>query len=418
MDWHAGQGDGTGGTPGPVPAPAPADDGSCRRPFQSGFARGENRDACAPSAALAVAAEAVSGPGTRGRPGPRPAHRRGHRRRRGADHPGTAGKTHSQVARLAEQAAITVDPDSAAAAAQEAERSRCRVLLFREESGAAGLSGRDLPTDQALAAHARVGERAAEYHDSGAFGEARTDQLRATAYLDLINGTSAASRIAAGQLATQARPGTPASEGPGTKDPWPRSDEPDTAGSSGPGSASSQDLDQAGEAGPGTSDGDDPDAAPGGDPDTADGGGPDGEEPSGGRTPGDCPGGRPSGCRTRRTVIAAAAYRSRTPAGHAARPRATARRGPRPRPARPRTVPRPGRRRHRQPMDPAVRHRHRHRRHRDRPRLRPPGTTPGRPGPLREQRKTRAARPGAAHDHRQPAERTGRGRRPARLRPA
>ena len=142
------------------------------------------------------------------------------------------------------------------------------MLLFREESGAAGLSGRDLPTDQALAAHARVGERAAEYHDSGVFGEARTDQLRATAYLDLINGTSAASRIAAGQLATQARPGTPAGEGPGTKT-WPRSDEPDAAAAAGQRAA---DLDQAGEAGPGTSDGDDPDAAPGGDPDTADGG--------------------------------------------------------------------------------------------------------------------------------------------------
>jgi hypothetical protein len=161
------------------------------------------------------------------------------------------------------------------------------VLLFREESGAAGLSGRDLPTDQALAAHARVGERAAEYQDSGAFGEARTDQLRATAYLDLINGTSAASRIASGQLATQSRPGTPAGEGPGTANTPPASHEPDTAGSHDPG--------QAGEAGPGTSDGGDPDAAPGGDPDTADGGGLDGEEPSGGRTPGDCPAGGPPG---------------------------------------------------------------------------------------------------------------------------
>ena len=65
-------------------------------------------------------------------------------------------------------------------------------------------------------------------------------------------------------------------------------------------------------------------------------------------------------------------------------------------------------------MDPAVRHRHQHRRHRDRPRLRPPGTTPGRPGRLREQRKTRAARPGAADDHGQPTESAGWGGRAAR----
>jgi len=85
------------------------------------------------------------------------------------------------------------------------------VQVFREESGAAGLSGRDLPTDQTLAAHARVCERAAEYKDSGAFGEARMDQLRAAAYLDLINGITADARIASGQLVTVSGTGAPPS---------------------------------------------------------------------------------------------------------------------------------------------------------------------------------------------------------------
>ena len=160
--------------------------------------------------------------------------------------PELTGKTHSQVAKLAEQAAITVDPQSATRRREEAERSRCRVQLFREESGAAGLSGRDLPTDQALAAHARVSERAVAYKDSGVFGEARMDQLRATAYLDLINGTTAASRIASGQLATQSQAG--AAEGLSTVSEQsgagnddldrPGGDDPDGDGDHPPGGAS------------------------------------------------------------------------------------------------------------------------------------------------------------------------------------
>ena len=125
------------------------------------------------------------------------------------------GKTYGQVAKLAAQAAITVDPESAARRREDAERTKCRVQVFREESGAAGLSGRDLPTDQTLAAHARVCERAAEYKDSGAFGEARMDQLRAAAYLDLINGITADARIASGQLVTVSGTGAP----PSTADP-------------------------------------------------------------------------------------------------------------------------------------------------------------------------------------------------------
>ena len=121
------------------------------------------------------------------------------------------GKTYGQVAKLAAQAAITVDPESAARRREDAERTKCRVQVFREESGAAGLSGRDLPTDQTLAAHARVCERAAEYKDSGAFGEARMDQLRAAAYLDLINGITADARIASGQLVTVSGTGAPPS---------------------------------------------------------------------------------------------------------------------------------------------------------------------------------------------------------------
>ena len=124
------------------------------------------------------------------------------------------GKTYGQVARLAAGVAVTVDPDSAARRRQDAERNKSRLEMFREQSGAAALAGRELPTDQALAAHASVCARAVEYKESGAFpGGTRMDQYRAAAYLDLLNGISAGARIATGLL-----PGAcPADEEPATE---------------------------------------------------------------------------------------------------------------------------------------------------------------------------------------------------------
>jgi hypothetical protein len=115
--------------------------------------------------------------------------------------PGLPGKTYGQVVKLAVQAAVTVDPESATRRREDAERNRSRVEMFREQSGAAGLAGRELPTDQALAAHASVCARAQEYKESGVFpGGTRMDQYRAAAYLDLLNGITAGERIATGLL--------------------------------------------------------------------------------------------------------------------------------------------------------------------------------------------------------------------------
>jgi hypothetical protein len=115
--------------------------------------------------------------------------------------PELPGKTYGQAVKLAVRAAVTVDPESATRRRQDAERNRSRVEMFREQSGAAALAGRELPTDQALAAEASVCARAAEYQESGAFPEGtRMDQYRAAAYLDLLNGNTAGARIAAGLL--------------------------------------------------------------------------------------------------------------------------------------------------------------------------------------------------------------------------
>ena len=115
--------------------------------------------------------------------------------------PDLPGKTYGQTVKLAVQAAITVDPQSATRRREDAERNLSRVTMFREESGAAALSGRDMPTDETLAAHASVCARAQEYQDSGAFpDDTRMDQYRVAAYLDLLNGTTLDARIASGTL--------------------------------------------------------------------------------------------------------------------------------------------------------------------------------------------------------------------------
>ena len=106
-----------------------------------------------------------------------------------------AGKTYAQVLRLAEQAALTVDPALAERRREHAQK-QARVSFFREQAGTAAISGRDLPPDEALAAMAAVNARAEEYKESGAFGDTPMDALRARAYLDLINGLPAAERIA------------------------------------------------------------------------------------------------------------------------------------------------------------------------------------------------------------------------------
>jgi hypothetical protein len=103
-------------------------------------------------------------------------------------------KTYPQVLRLAEQAALTVDPELAERRRLQAQKT-ARVTCFREQSGTAGLSGRDLPPDEALAAMAAVNARAQEYEGSGAFGATPRDALRAYAYLDLLTGTPAGDRI-------------------------------------------------------------------------------------------------------------------------------------------------------------------------------------------------------------------------------
>jgi Domain of unknown function (DUF222) len=115
-------------------------------------------------------------------------------------------KTYTQIERIATAIAAEVDPGLAERRRKAAEKHRSRVLMFRERSGTAALSGRDLPTDQTLAAFAHVNARAQVYRESGAFPEEGMDRLRATAYLDILNDIAAEDRIAYGRLSTDDAP--------------------------------------------------------------------------------------------------------------------------------------------------------------------------------------------------------------------
>ena len=111
-----------------------------------------------------------------------------------------AGKTYPQVLRLAEQAALTVDPELAQRRREQAQQRNARVTFFRELSGTAGLSGRDLPPDEALAAMTGVNARAQQYEDSGACGAPPT-RLPARLNLTIPAPRRSATRRATGDRA-------------------------------------------------------------------------------------------------------------------------------------------------------------------------------------------------------------------------
>jgi hypothetical protein len=120
-----------------------------------------------------------------------------------------AGKTYFQVQRLAWRAALAVAPDVAERRRIAAEKERARVTVFREESGAVGLSGRDLPAAQALSGHANVLARARQYEASGAFVGQTASCLEALAYLHILNGVTARDAIAFARTADTQPPDEP-----------------------------------------------------------------------------------------------------------------------------------------------------------------------------------------------------------------
>ena len=111
------------------------------------------------------------------------------------------GQTPAQLGRLAAHAVVTVDPDGAAKRRQHAEREEARVRFWRDNGGACALAAFGLPTDAALAANDAINDRAAAYKAAKLRPEARMDQLRVLAFLDILNGITLQARIAADRAA-------------------------------------------------------------------------------------------------------------------------------------------------------------------------------------------------------------------------
>jgi hypothetical protein len=79
------------------------------------------------------------------------------------------------------------------------------VRFWRDNGGACALAAFGLPTDAALAANDAINDRAAAYKAAKLRPEARMDQLRVLAFLDLLNGITLQARTACDRAAQAAQ---------------------------------------------------------------------------------------------------------------------------------------------------------------------------------------------------------------------
>jgi hypothetical protein len=115
------------------------------------------------------------------------------------------GQTPAQLGRLAAQVVVTVDPDGATKRREHAEREEARVRFWRDNGGACALAAFGLPTDAALAANDAINDRAAAYKAAKLRPDARIDQLRVLAFLDILTGITLETRIAQDRAAQAAQ---------------------------------------------------------------------------------------------------------------------------------------------------------------------------------------------------------------------
>jgi Domain of unknown function (DUF222) len=92
-------------------------------------------------------------------------------------------KTYAELRRAANRLILTLDPE-AARKRKERARREARVRAFREQSGNAGISGRELPSVEVLASMQHVEDRARALRDAGVPGT--WEELKVRATLDLL----------------------------------------------------------------------------------------------------------------------------------------------------------------------------------------------------------------------------------------
>jgi hypothetical protein len=92
-------------------------------------------------------------------------------------------KTYGELRAAAARLVCQLDPDSVERRKQ-ARRNEAHVRPFREESGNAGITAREMPSDEVLASWQHVDQRARDLRAAGVPGSLR--ELRCRAYLDLL----------------------------------------------------------------------------------------------------------------------------------------------------------------------------------------------------------------------------------------
>jgi hypothetical protein len=126
-----------------------------------------------------------------------------------------ASRTYGELRRAAGRLVLRLDPE-AARKRKERARREARVRSFREESGNAGITGRELPSVEVLASMQHVEDRARALRDAGVPGS--WEELKVRATLDLLQ-----------ERDSRPAPGGPAAGGTGDGGgprPWPPAQSP------------------------------------------------------------------------------------------------------------------------------------------------------------------------------------------------
>jgi hypothetical protein len=93
-------------------------------------------------------------------------------------------KTYGELRAAAGRLALKLDPESAERRKQARRKNDAHVRVFREESGNAGMTAREMPSDEVLASWQHVQQRALDLRAAGMTGSLR--ELLWRAYLDLL----------------------------------------------------------------------------------------------------------------------------------------------------------------------------------------------------------------------------------------
>ncbi|MGD0602541.1 MAG: DUF222 domain-containing protein, partial [Streptosporangiaceae bacterium] len=121
-------------------------------------------------------------------------------------------KTYGELRAAAARLVLKLDPDSAERRKQ-ARRKEAHVRPFREDSGNAGMTARELPSDEVLASWQHVDQRARDLRAAGVPGTLR--ELRVRAYLDLLQERDCRDTLPAPSGAPGGSDGPDGNDGPG-----------------------------------------------------------------------------------------------------------------------------------------------------------------------------------------------------------